>query len=93
MDNINFTSFKAFVMTQDESKPINHYSWETCSVGDYLRHTGVDTPIGMYINDVAFTLCDNNEELSDMLGGDSAYLLRTYKELQLLLTNYEEGMI
>ena len=93
MDNINYTSFKAFVMAQDESRTIDHWSWETCSVGDYLRHTGTDMSSGMEGVCASFALCDDNKELNDILGSMDTDTMPTYKELQLLLTNYEEGMI
>ena len=97
-DNINFTSFKAFVMAQDESKVINHSSWETCSVGDYMRSISTYIPSGVSTegNYVALTLCDNNEVLRDLLADECSYtnnMLPTYKELQAVLTDYEEGMI
>ena len=93
MDNINFTSFKAFVMAQDESKTINHSSWETCSVGDYMRSINTHMPSGRNAgaNYVALVLCDNSEVLQDLLADEGSYTsnMPTYKELQLLLTNYE----
>ena len=86
MDNINYTSFKAFVMAQDESRTINHESFDTCAIGEYMLHSiGV---IDMSNGDIK-ELLDGNEELLQAIGGDSADDLRTYKELQLLLTNYE----
>ena len=97
MDKINYTSFKAFVMAQDESRVINHRSWETCSVGDYMRSINTHIPSGVSTegNHAALTLCDNNEVLRDLLADEGSYTnnMPTYKELQLLLTNYEEGKI
>ena len=90
MDNINFTSFKAFVMAQDESRTINHYSFDTCAIGDYTLHSTGDSSIGLA--DIK-ELLDGSEELLQAIGGDSAADLRTYKELQLLLTNYEENTL
>tara|TARA_R110002111_G_scaffold107904_1_gene166536 strand:+ start:93 stop:374 length:282 start_codon:yes stop_codon:yes gene_type:complete len=93
MDNINFTSFKAFVMAQDESKPINHYSWDTCSIGNHLRHTGADMSSGMEGVYASFALCDDNKKLNDILGNMDIDTMPTYKELQLLLTDYEENTL
>ena len=95
MDNINYTSFKAFVMAQDESRTIDHSSWKTCSVGDYMWSINTYIPSGVSTegNHVALALCDNNEVLRDLLADEGSYTsnMPTYKELQLLLTDYEEG--
>ena len=94
MDNINFTSFKAFVMAQDESRTIDHCDWDTCSVRDYMNHIRVDMPSGMENNTLALILCDNNKELNDILGNAGVNgTMPAYKELQVVLTNYEEGKL
>jgi hypothetical protein len=39
LDTPTYEEFKAFVMAQDESKAIQHYSgaaWSTCAVGEFL---------------------------------------------------------
>ena len=97
MDNINFTSFKAFVMAQDESRVIDHDTFYTCAIGEYmLQSTEASSmsneDINMSNEDIK-ELLDGNEELLQAIGGDSADDLRTYKELQLLLTNYEENTL
>mgnify|MGYP003657556372 CR=1 FL=1 len=90
MDNINYTSFKAFVMAQDESRVINHQEWETCSVGDYALHVTGDRELNLF-NRVK--LLDNDNDLYHELNNGCSDTMPTYKELQLLLTDYEEDTL
>ena len=91
MDNINYTSFKAFVMAQDESRTIDHRGWDTCSVGDYMRNIEAEGFISWH--NVSKALCDHNAGLRELLNHSRRNNMPTYKELQAVLTNYEEGKL
>lgn len=85
MDNINFTSFKAFVMAQDENREINHWDWDSCAVGDYMLYSTGYRALGIIAR---CKLLISIEGLYDTLCNADDDTMPTYKELQLLLTGY-----
>lgn len=74
--------FVEFVNAQDSDRKIDHESWGTCAVGEYLETVNTDITPHCFANDIL------DVEIMDALGGDMPPSVDTYGELQEFLEEH-----
>lgn len=87
MSKATYEGFVEFVKSQPTEQRIRHYSWETCSVGEYYRSIGELPPTSMLPENNPDTFATTNLPLFEQLnkGYEAEKIYPTYGDLAAAL--------
>jgi len=88
-----FKGFVKFVNNQPADQTINHDSWESCAIGDYLHSIGrkrENAELFSTIDKFNFSMPDNTQvQLCDRLNLGRSYIsMSNYGKLSVVLNEY-----